>query len=388
VRIEVLTSLFPGPPRPLEGIFAERRWVGMSERGHDVHLVQPLPRTPGPFKKAWREIGAMPKHEARGPIAIDRPRYLHVPGRARYNARAFARKAIVSIGARPRPDVVVADYAWPAAAVAPFTRERGLPLVISGRGSDVLQVAGEAGLKKELAGFLQQADAWCGVSRDLVEAMDALVGRRGGHLVPNGVELETFRPLERAACRRALGESENVRLVLACGHLISRKDPLLALEAFARGSGKEDRLVYLGRGPLEQQLRAEIAARGLGERVRIAGEVKPDLLARWYGACDVLLLTSQREGRPNVVLEALASGRPVLATAAGGTAELLCGHEQQMLSESRDPEILGRKLRALLASEHAPAELRGMVEHLSWAASCEALEGCLGEAVAAVGGRA
>jgi len=386
VRIEVLTSLFPGPPRPLEGIFAERRWAGMGERGHDVHVVQPLPRTPGPFKQAWRELAAMPRHESRGTLTVERPRYLHLPGRARYNAGAFARKAIASIGARPRPDVVVADYAWPAAAVAPFTRERGLPLVISGRGSDILQVAGEAGLGEELAGFLRLADAWCGVSRDLVDAMDGLVGRRGGHLVPNGVELETFRPLERDPCRRAVGEPDGARLVLSCGHLIPRKDPLLALEAFARGSAEGDRLVYLGRGPLEEELRAQVAARGLGERVRLVGEVEPELLAKWYGACDLLLLTSSREGRPNVVLEALASGRPVLATAAGGTAELLCGHEEQMLSKSRDPEILGRKLRALLASAPAPAELRGMVEHLSWRASYEALEACLGEAVAAEGG--
>ena len=56
MRIEVLTSLYPSPPRPHEGIFAERRWTGMQTRGHEVHVVHPLPRT-GPFVRgSWAEI--------------------------------------------------------------------------------------------------------------------------------------------------------------------------------------------------------------------------------------------------------------------------------------------------------------------------------------------
>ncbi len=382
MRIAVLTSLYPGPPKPFEGIFAERRWVGMLERGHDVSVVQPLPLTPGPFRASWREMAAMPGEEVRAGIRIQRPRYLHLPGRARYNAKAFANKGTSVICAGARPEIVVADYAWPAAASAPLLKAVGLPLVVSGRGSDVLQVAGEAGLKEELVSFLAQAKGWCGVSQDLVDALDRLGGRgQHGHLVPNGVDLETFRPQERSASRRALGETQDGRLVVCCGHLIPRKDPLLSLATFVSGAAQTDRLVFLGRGALETELRERVAAEGLGERVRVIGEVQPSELASWYGAADALLLTSRREGRPNVVLEALASGRPVLATAAGGTAELLQGQKERMLSTTRDPEILGRKLRALLDSPPEPAELRGMVEHLSWKNSLDALENCLQQAL-------
>ena len=388
MRIGVLTSLYPGPTRPFEGIFAERRWLGMAGRGHAVSVCQPMPLTPGPFRAAWREIAGMPRDEQRGPIRVVRPRYLHLPGRARRNARVFARKGAAVLLAGERPDCVVADYAWPAAAVAPHLVAAGVPLVVSGRGSDVLQVAGEAGLEEELARYLSAAGSWCAVSRDLVLAMDRLAGRPGhGHLVPNGVDLETFRPREPADCRRRLGLPETGRLVLSCGHLIPRKDPLLALEVFARARRSDDRLVYLGRGPLASELRARIDALGLGGCATLAGEVRPEELADWYGACDVLLLTSRREGRPNVVLEALASGRAVCATAAGGTGELLEGAEgtrvAPMLSPTRDPENLAGILRALLDSPPDPAELRGMVEHLSWSASFEALERCL---AAAVGG--
>ena len=212
--------------------------------------------------------------------------------------------------------------------------------------------------------------------------MDRL-GARAGHgvLVPNGVDAQLFRPRPRAEARAELGLSASGRLVLVCGHLIERKDPLLALAAFARGAGPADRLVYLGRGPLEAALDADVAARGLGARVERRGEVAPEKLASWYAAADLLLLTSRREGRPNVVLEALASGRPVLATDAGGTRELLGEHEA-MLARTREPGALSQQLATLLATRFDPAALAASVAHLTWDASLAALEGCLAAAVA------
>ncbi|TDJ73052.1 MAG: glycosyltransferase family 4 protein [Planctomycetota bacterium] len=379
MKILVVTSLYPSPPRPYEGVFAELRWTGMAQRGHEVRVLHPQPRTPWPFVQgAWAEIHEMPKRELRAGIDVERPRYLHVPGRSRGNAQRFARRALSRV--RADDDVVVCDYAWPAAALAPLLAGRGVPCVVSGRGSDVLEVAGEAGLGAELAGFLAAASGWCGVSRDLVRAMDELAGAPGrGRLVPNGVDTERFRPRDRADARRRLGIDGGGALVLVVGHLIERKDPLLAIAAFERAGLPEAELVFIGRGPMEERMRAAIAASGAGSRVRMVGEKTPDELADWLAACDVLLLTSRREGRPNVVLEALASGRPVVATAAGGTGELL--RDERMLVLERSPEALGAALAAVLADPPSPDATRASVADLSWAASLAALEECLEHAV-------
>jgi glycosyltransferase involved in cell wall biosynthesis len=281
--------------------------------------------------------------------------------------------------------VVVLDYAWPAAAAAARLRARGLACVVGGRGSDVLEVVGEAGLADELAAALRAAGHWCAVSQDLLAVLDRLGGRGGqGVLVANGIDHALFHPRDRAATRRALGLelADDQRLVLVCGHLIERKDPLLALETFARGGGPRDRLVFLGRGPLVPALEAAIFARGLGQRVELRGEVPPESLALWYGAADALLLTSRREGRPNVVLEALASGRPVLATEAGGTAEVLGELAPRMLARTRDPGALGVALERLLAEPAHPQDCAAAVAHLTWDASLDALERCLAAAVA------
>lgn len=385
MRIEVLTSLYPGPPKPHEGIFAELRWSGMLQRGHEVSVVQPLPRTPGPLALgSWGEIRRMPQRELRAGLRVRRPRYLHLPGRARRNARAFARIGMKQILAAGRPDVVVCDYAWPAAMAAPLLAQAGLPCVINGRGSDVLLVAGEAGLGAELSACLKSAGHWCAVSRDLVKVMDQLAGRPGqGCLAPNGVDLDQFRLAERSVARATLGLDPVRPLVLVVGHLIERKDPLLALEAFAVGAPPEAQLVFLGRGPLESAVLARAALLGLEQRVRCLGEVQPSRLASWYTAANLLLLTSSREGRPNVVLEALGSGLPVLATEAGGTRELLEGWSERCLSSSRDAAHLGARLAELLRDPPPAAELRAAVEPLSWENGLRALEACLEAAIAA-----
>ncbi len=384
MRIEVLTSLYPSAARPVEGLFAERRWLGMRARGHEVRVTQPLPFASRWLPLArWRALACVPARETRSGIEIERPRYWHLPGRARANAAAFARAGLRALGRRPAPDAVVLDYAWPAAAAVPALRERRIPCVLSGRGSDVLEVAGEAGLADELAYALRVAGHWCAVSQDLLRVMDRL-GNKPGHgvLVPSGIDPASFRPRARAEARAGLGLAAEGRLVLVCGHLIERKDPLLALEVFARGADERDRLVFLGRGPLEGELDAAIRARALAQRVERRGEVAPEELVRWYAAADLLLLTSRREGRPNVVLEALASGRPVLATDAGGTAELLGECNALMLARTREPGALARQLAGLLATRFDPAALAASVAHLTWDASLNALEACLAAAVA------
>lgn len=382
MQIAVVTSLYPTPARPFEGIFAARRWEGMLARGHAVRVVHPLPFAPLPLGK-YRDLARAPRAEVRSGVPVARPRHLHIPGRPRGNAARFAAKALAELDAGPRPDVVVCDYAWPASALAPLLAARGSaapPCVVNGRGSDVLQVAGEAGLGDALAQNLRASAGWCAVSQDLVDAMDRLAGRAEGVLVPNGVDTDLFRPGDCREARRGLGLPPDGRVVLVVGHLIPRKDPLLALEAFAAGAPPDARLVFVGRGPLAEELTTRAASLGVADRVVMAGERPPAELCAWYRAADLLLLTSRREGRPNVVLEALASGTPVLATAAGGTGELL--DDPRWITADRDPEALGGLLLALLADPPAREALRARVMPLSWTQSLATLEEVLAAAVA------
>lgn len=385
MRIAVLTSLFPSRERPREGIFAERRWALMRARGHEVRVVQPLPWTPLALGRTeWRELAAMPAQEIRSGVDVTRPRYLHIPRLARSNARRFARAGLRAILAGERPDVVVLDYAWPASAASEGLARERIPCVVNGRGSDVLAVAGEAGLGAELARNLRAAGHWCAVSEDLVRRMDELAGEPRGVLVPNGVDGEVFRPRERAECRRELHLEQEGSLALVVGHLIDRKDPLLALDAFAEAARTlpNARMAFVGRGPLHEALLARARELRLESRVQLVGEATPESLALWYGAADLLLLTSRREGRPNVVLEALSSGLPVLATDAGGTRELLRGLPGALL-DTRDADAIAARIVETLRTKADRELLRAHARSFGWESGLDALESLLATAMGA-----
>jgi teichuronic acid biosynthesis glycosyltransferase TuaC len=378
VRIAVLTSLFPVPARPHEGSFAETRWALMAERGHAVTVVQPLPWAPrGWVRGARAELACAPRRESRRGLPVERPRYLHLPRRDLGNARRFARSALATLDRCGGFDVAICDYAWPAAAAVEGLRRAGLPCVIHGRGSDVTAVSQRPELAAELGRALRRCAHWCAVSRDLLAAMDLLAADgREGTLTPNGVDGERFHPGDRRGARASLGLSFDGPLVLVVGHWIPRKDPLLALRAFARGAPPEARLVFLGRGELGPALERAVQAAGLGARVELRGEAPPEDLARWYRAADLLLLASEREGRPNVVLEALASGLSVVATAAGGTPELLAGLEGATAPVG-DESALAQLVARRLAAPWGPAACRAAVAELTWPAALARLEAVL-----------
>jgi glycosyltransferase involved in cell wall biosynthesis len=383
MRVTVLTSLYPTPVRPFEGVFVEHRWRAMSRRGHDVAVVQPLPLAPPLLARGHRaELRRVPTLAHQHGITVIRPRYLHVPNLPLWNARRFSRAGGTALR-KLQPEVVVADYAWPAAAAVPTLHASAIPAVISARGSDLRIAAARPRLERELVRALQSAAGWCGVARHLVVALDRLAGKPGeGRVVFNGIDTELFRIRPRREARERLGISTEATVVLSVGHLIPRKDPLLALDTFATLTDRleEPLLVLVGDGPLRRQLEDRVLGLGLVERVAFEGEQPQQRIADWYSAADCLLLCSSWEGRPNVVLESLACGLPVLATRTAGSSELL-GRFPEMIADSRQPEELASRLLALLHSTPDPGDLRASVRASTWERSAEALERLLQDAV-------
>ena len=394
MRIAVVTSLFPVPARPREGVFAERRWTGMVARGHEVCLFHPIPwAPPAPLNLLLgSERAGLTRAPARqdcGGIDVRRPRYLHLPGQAASNAKRFARSAVAALRASKanhanKPfDVIVCDYAWPAAMLTQEVAHQATPIVIHGRGSDILLVREVPRLANALANSLRTAGHWCAVSTDLVEAMDSLAGCPDhGSLTPNGVDTELFQIGSKAAARAEVMptiKADDGRLVLVVGHLIERKRPILALRAFAAAAAPNDRLIFIGRGPLAKAIDDEARVAGLSNRVQRIGELPPQQLAKWYQAADLLLLTSLAEGRPNVVLEAMASGLPVVATDAGGTRELLQGSPGLLVGDS-SVASLASATTTMLSSPPSAQACRDAAAAFTWPAALEALETVLQQA--------
>ena len=155
---------------------------------------------------------------------------------------------------------------------------------------------------------------------------------------------------ERLALRKSLGVAEGERMVLAVGRLSREKghvDLVRALAAMRRlAPALALKLVLVGEGPERARVAAEAHASGLAERVIFAGQTNE--VRHFYAAAEVLALPSHSEGSPNVLLEAMAAGLPVVATRVGGVPEIATDGENALIVPPRNTAALASALTRLL----------------------------------------
>jgi glycosyltransferase involved in cell wall biosynthesis len=353
----VLTQLFPNAAEPTRGTYVlqETREI---HRRLPLRVLAPLPYVPPFLRKRDRfAFHSAPAREERDGIEVHYPRHLVIPRGLRFAYGLLmkwgCRRAFRRLAAERRPDFLIAHFVFPDGYAAEgLARSRQLPVLIKARGSDVnLYTRGR--LRRWLTRrTLNRADRVVCVSRALKERIVALgIAPERVQVVTNGVDRERFRPLDRAACRRELGLAPEPFLLLFVGDLRPVKGVAELLEAFAAlpaEGRREARLILVGEGELEEALRRRVAALGLEDRVSLRRPVLHAAIPRWLGACDALVLPSVAEGYPNVLLEALACDRPVLATRVGGIPEIVQDGKTGILVPPGDPAALTAALERMM----------------------------------------
>jgi glycosyltransferase involved in cell wall biosynthesis len=339
----------PGPDRLLIGHLlnsfhplvggAERQAAAIAREqvrdGHEVHVL--TRRRPG-----------LPAAETLDGIAIHR-----LPLRG-MGALGFVAAGVRFLRTRRRPfDVLHAHQARANAAIGLAARALGgPPVVIKVAGLDVPR-GGQPG-NRARAAMLRRADAVVALTTSMRDEVAALgVSSARLHVIPNGVDGEHHRPAsarERAAARSALDLAPQARVVLFAGRLTAIKGPDLLLDAWAklRSAGDllpHDALLVAGDGPLAAALGE--SARAAGGDVRFLGEVADP--APLYRAADVLALPSRSEGLSNTLLEAMASGLAIVATAVGGNREVIRDGDTGRLTAA-EPRAFAAALAELLAN--------------------------------------
>jgi glycosyltransferase involved in cell wall biosynthesis len=197
-------------------------------------------------------------------------------------------------------------------------------------------------------------------------------------VIPNGVDLRFFHPVDKTEARLVLGLPLHSKVVLAVAQLIPRKGHHLLIQAVARLCRKfpKLRLLIVGDGDLGQTLRREVVALGLERHIFLEGAVKNEELFRWYSAADVTCLPSSREGLSCALLESLACGTPVVATAVGGTPELINSHDVGVLVQE-DVSSISRGLERALQKKWDPKELTRHARRYMWEQSAVEIEAVL-----------
>lgn len=381
LKILVVTTLYPHAGAPTHGVFVENRMIAYREwSGAEIRVVAPVAWFPIAHRAFgdWAKAALAPQRESRRGIAVEHPRYLLPPKIGmRYAPRALCR-AIVAAARRAIADgfdfdILDAHYLYPdGVAAVEAAREIGKPVVLTARGSDVTYFPRHADLKRKIVNAVTKADAVIAVADALRRDLEALGAPNGKTTVlRNGVDLALFRPHDRNAARAALGLAERDKVALSVGHLIDRKGHDVAIRAVAANAGA--RLLIAGDGPQKSALEALARSLGCADRVQFLGRIDHGALAPVYSAADTLILASTREGWPNVLLEAMACGARVVASDAGGIAEVVAAPEAGEVVTERTGEAFGAALARAFACDDRDA-VRRYAERFSWDETCARLD--------------
>lgn len=191
------------------------------------------------------------------------------------------------------------------------------------------------------------------IAREVQDSVKRFYGNIDSPLIMNGVPVARYQTPEGtgATWREANGFCPECPLLLHIGRFMSQKNHEMLLRSFARVVKEHPSavLAMAGWGELEDQTRTLANELGLGESARFLGQRNdvPEMLA----ACDALLLPSHYEGNPLVVMEAMAAGRPVIATAVGGVPELIEHRVSGLLMPPGDEVAFAAAVTDLLTNQ-------------------------------------
>lgn len=202
---------------------------------------------------------------------------------------------------------------------------------------------------------------------------DLLISKYGAapdkvHVVPGAVDTRRFQPSDRVASRDLLGWPRNQRIIFCVRRLVERMGIEALIAAFAAIAAKHpDVSLFIGgKGPLQEDLQAQIQALGLSHRIRMLGFVQESSLPAHYQAADVSIVPSQSlEGFGLTTIESLACGTPVLVTPIGGLTEVIRPFAPSWILSGTSAERIAEGLNAYLAGElppPAPADCVAYVE--------------------------
>ncbi len=361
VRLLTYASLYPNSVQTAHGLFVERRLLRLvAQPGIAATVIAPVPWVLPPigWLRRYRKYREIDRIDWRDGVQVFHPRFLSIPGLGLYLAPLTMFIATLfqvrRVMRKEGLTVIDAQYFYPdgisAALIASILKK---PLVITARGTDVNLLPSFRFARWLIRWAAGRADRIITVSDGLrTKLIELGVDPEKVFTLRNGVDTTEFVLKAPAEPRRRLNLHGDL-VLLSVGNLIDSKGHHLVVEALVHLPGAF--LVIVGDGDRREHLLRIAAEMGVSDRVRLTGTLNPDQLVDYYNAADVLVLASEREGMPNVILEALSCGLPVVAANCGGVAEIVDRPAFGILLEERSAAAIARGVRELL--DHYPARI-------------------------------
>jgi glycosyltransferase involved in cell wall biosynthesis len=371
------STLYPNEVQDTHGVFVENRLrhlVGSNKVS--ARVVAPVPWFPfsGAAFGRYGQLAKAPLRERRFGIDIVHPRYPVLPkigmNIAPLSLYAFVKPVLARlINDGWDFDLLDAHYFFPdGVAAVMLGKALGKPVTITARGTDINLIPRYPVPRRMIRWAAERADGLITVCAALKEELVRLgVPPERVRTLRNGVDLEIFKPLPSQQAKDAL--AVNGPVLASVGGLIARKGHDLVIRALEHLP--EVTLLIAGQGPEKAALARLASALGVERRVRFLGSVPHERLREIYSAADALVLASSREGWPNVLLESMACGTPVIASNVWGAPEIIKAPEAGVLLPDRTASAIVSAAGALLAAPPPREATRAYAQRFSWQETTE-----------------
>jgi glycosyltransferase involved in cell wall biosynthesis len=380
-RILLLAREFPNPAKPRSGLWA----LGQAHalRAHaDLRVIAPVPRVPPfPVWGLWRALRAVPRERSENGLTIYHPRQLVGLGQSLYELEGetylrAVRKLLRHVRAEWPPDALHAHFVYPDGyAAARLSEDLGVPFFITEHAFWSPGMDAHPRVRDEAIGCARRAARVVAVSEALRRSIVECAGDPGNVVViPNGVDVSVFS-------RDGAPQTTAPLSLLYVGWLTYHKglDVLVrAMPSILRARADAE-LTVVGESLFRTQRRQEREIRALAERLGVASSIRfvggksPPEVARAMNAAAVVVVPSRRESFGTVIVEAMACGRPVVATESGGPKDLITPGAG-LLVPPEDPEALASAVIDVAGNldRYDPERIRSRaVESHSWAVVAE-----------------
>ncbi len=341
MRILFISNLLPDRDEPWRGLDNATLLHSLREKRADLTAKVIALRPSLSFKtQTWKPRET---EEWMQPVFVPMPYVPKLGGLNHQLAASTVSRAIKRQHIDPAAyDLILSPWLFPDACGVRLTKAlKALPQLAIAQGSDVHRYLGMRMRKRAILTMARSTQAIVTRSADLAKRLQRM-GAPADRLHPiyNGVNTQCFAPGSKAEARAALQLPEKEPIALFVGNFLPVKGLDLLFHAIAslKNRGQKLHLALIGSGPLQNELEQLAKSLGISERIHWRGRHASESVAAHMQASDMVCLSSHNEGVPNVVLEAMASGRPVISTDVGGIHEVL-GPDPKMhaLISSRDP---------------------------------------------------
>jgi len=267
-------------------------------------------------------------------------------------------------------DLVHAHYTWPSGAIANLIKDEfDKPFIITEHTSQTLERA----LRREDRWYIstwKRCDAIIRVrKKDIPLIAETGVPADKLFYVPNGFDAAKFREMDKGLCRKKLNLPESKKLILNVANFYSKvKGHEILIKALSKVQLQHEEIycVLIGDGKLKDRIQKLIVEEKLSDRVLLMGSKPHSEIPAWINAADIFVLPSLSESFGVVQIEAMACGKPVVATMNGGSEEIIISDDYGLLCKPGDPEGLAEKILMALDREWDQEKIRKYAEQFTW----------------------